>query len=63
MLEVTKEAYNKVDTNNLKALAIIKSVIFLMNNGGCVDDFDLVSTLEVVEDYLKDTNNIFADCH
>lgn len=54
-----KESINKIDDNNLKALAILKSVLFTLVNGGD-DDFDIVSALEAVQDYLTDTNEIFS---
>ena len=63
MFEVAKENYYRVDNNNQKALAIIKSLKIIANNDVCCKDFDLVSALEAVEDYLQDTNKIFANCH
>ena len=53
---VEKESISRIDTNNMKALAILKSVLFaLINDGDC----DVISALEAVQDYLIDTDNIF----
>lgn len=50
---------NRIDTNNMKALSILNAVLFaLMNEGDCME-FDLVSALEAVQDYLTDTNELF----
>ena len=62
MIEVKKESINRIDTNNMKALAILESVLFTLTNGGDCDDFDAVSALEAVQDYLIDTNKIFNAC-
>lgn len=58
MIEVKKESIIKVDNNNLRALAILQCILFTLENGGC-SELDIVSALEVVQDYLIDTNNIF----
>lgn len=56
MVEIDKESISRIDTNNMKALSILKSVLFtLMNDGEC----DVISALEAVQDYLTDTDNIF----
>lgn len=60
MIEVKKESINRIDTNNMKALAILEGVLFTLTNGG--DNFDAVSALEAVQDYLIDTNKIFNAC-
>lgn len=57
---LVSESINKIDDNNLKALAILKSVLFTLMNGGDLDDFDIVSALEAVQDYLTDTNELFS---
>ena len=50
---------NRIDTNNMKALAILNAVLFaLMTEGDCME-FDVVSALEAVRDYLTDTNELF----
>ena len=54
-----KELLDKIDANNLKALAILKAVLFTLINDGDCTEFDIVSVLEAVQDYLTDTNNIF----
>ena len=56
---VNSELINKIDTNNMKALGILKCLLFTLTNGGDHKDFDVVSTLEAVQDYLVNTNNIF----
>lgn len=57
MVELKKESINRIDTNNMKALSILKSVLFTLINDGDCDD--LVSALEAIQDYLADTNDIF----
>ncbi len=56
---VKKELISKIDNNNLKALGIIKHTLFALTNGGDPTELDVVSTLEAVQDYLVDNNNIF----
>ncbi len=56
---VEKELFNKIDSNNLKALGIIKHVLFALIHSGDCTELDVVSTLEAVQDYLVDTNDIF----
>lgn len=51
---------DKIDTNNMKALGIIKHVLFALMNGGDHNELDIVSSLEAVEDYLVDNNQIFS---
>lgn len=54
-----KELLNRIDANNLKASAILKSVLFTLINDGDCTEFDIVSALEAIQDYLIDTDNIF----
>lgn len=50
--------FNKeLDKNNTKALSITELIIKALENG--IDDFDVVSNLEIVRDYLKSNNSIF----
>lgn len=56
---IKKELISKMDNNNLKALGIIKHILFALINGGDSTELDVVSTLEAVQDYLVDNNNIF----
>lgn len=59
MVELKKESISRIDTNNMKALAILKSVLFtLMNDGDC-NEIDVISALEAIQDYLADTNKLF----
>ena len=57
---VKKELINKIDDNNLKALGIVKHMLFALMNGSDCVELDAVSTLEAVQDYLVDNNNIFS---
>ena len=54
------KSINKVDDNNLKALGIIKHILFALMNGGDHNELDIVSSLEAVQDYLQDNNQIFS---
>lgn len=51
-----KESVSRIDTNNMKALAILQAVLTVLQNDG---ECDLISALEAVQDYLMDTNKIF----
>lgn len=59
VIMVKKELINRIDNNNLKALGIIKHILFALNNGADTTELDAVSTLEAVQDYLVNTNDIF----
>ena len=58
MITITKKQIEKVDVNNMKALAVLRSLLFSITHGH-VNDFDVTSTLEVIQDYLVDNNTIF----
>ena len=51
----------KVDLNNMKALGILKHVLFCINNGVDINSFDTITTLEAIYDYLVDNNRIFNE--
>lgn len=53
----SQELISKIDNNNIKAFSITELIIKALENG--IDDFDVVSNLEVVRDYLKSNNLIF----
>ena len=53
----TKEIIEKIDCNNLKALELTNLIITALENG--VDNFDVVTNLEIVRDILKSNNVIF----
>ena len=58
-MTIVKESIDKIDTNNMKALGIIKHILYALMNGGDHNELDLVSTLEAVQDYLMENNQIF----
>ena len=49
----------KIDLNNMKALGILKHILYCVDNGGDMNNLDIVTTLEAVLDYLVDNNRIF----
>ena len=51
----------KVDLNNMKAMGILKHILFCIDNGGDMHSLDTVTTLEAVYDYLVDNNRIFNE--
>ena len=53
----TKEIFEKIDRNNLKALELTNLIITALENG--IDNFDVVTNLEIVRDILKNNNVIF----
>ena len=57
---MVKESIDRIDDNNMKALGIIKHVLFALINGGDHNELDVVSTLEAVQGYLMDNNHIFS---
>ena len=60
MTTIDRELLNKIDNNNLKALGIVKNVLFTLAHGGDCNEYDVVSTLEAVQDYLANTSDIFS---
>ena len=54
-------AMEKVDSNNMKAMGILRHVLFCVNNGADMLNLDTISTLEAVYDYLVDNNRIFNE--
>ena len=57
---MVKESINRIDDNNMKALGIVRHILFALMNGGDQNELDVVSTLEAVQDYLMDNNEIFS---
>ena len=58
MVTIAKKQLEKLDVNNMKALAVIQVLIFALMHGH-VDDFDITTSLEVIQDYLIDNNAFF----
>lgn len=58
MVTITKKQIEKLDVNNMKALAVVRALLFGITHGHA-DDFDITSTLEVIQDYLIDNNAFF----
>ena len=58
MVTMTKKQIERLDVNNMKALAVVRALLFGITHGH-VNDFDVTSTLEVVQDYLIDNNSFF----
>lgn len=54
------KSIDRIDENNMKALGIVKHVLFALTNGGDHNELDVVSTLEAVQEYLIDNNKIFS---
>jgi hypothetical protein len=51
----------KLDYNNMKAMGVLKHVLYCADNGGDMTELDMVTTLEVVLDYLIENNRIFNE--
>ena len=58
MITIAKKQLEKLDVNNMKALAVVQALLFALTHGHA-DDFDVTSILEVVQDYLIDNNSFF----
>lgn len=49
--------FAKVDNNNTKALELTNLIITALENG--VDQFDVITNLEIVRDILRTNSTIF----
>lgn len=54
---ITEQIIETIDDNNTKALNVTQLLIVAMENS--LEDFDVISNLEVVRDYLKSNYKIF----
>ena len=54
---ITNEKLTKLDRNNSKALELTHLMITALENG--IDNFDVVSNLEIVRDILRSNNLVF----
>ena len=50
---------NKIDENNMKALSVVKTLLYAVECG--LDDIDYISLVGVIHDYLQLNNNIFNE--
>lgn len=60
MVTITKKHIERLDVNNMKALAVVQALLFAITHGH-VSDFDVTSTLEVIQDYLNENNKFFDE--
>lgn len=58
MVTIAKKQLEKLDVNNMKALAVVQILLFALMHE-CMNDFDVTSVLEVIQDYLIDSNAFF----
>jgi hypothetical protein len=58
MVTIAKKDIEKIDVNNMKALAVVQALLFAITHG-YVGDFDIISSMEVIQDYLNDNNDFF----
>ena len=58
MVTIAKKQIEKLDVNNMKALAVVQILLFAITHES-VNDFDIISILEVIQDYLIDNNSFF----
>jgi len=58
MVTIAKRQLERIDINNMKALAVVQALLFGITHGDA-NDFDITSTLEVIQDYLADNNAYF----
>lgn len=54
---ITEQIIETIDDNNTKALNVTQLLIVAMENS--LEDFDVISNLEVIRDYLKSNYKIF----
>ena len=50
---------NTIDENNMKALSVVKSLLFAVESG--CDDIDYISLVGVIHDYLRANDKIFDE--
>lgn len=50
---------DKIDENNMKALSVVKSLLYAVECG--CDDIDYISLIGVIHDYLKENDKIFDE--
>ena len=50
---------NKIDENNMKALSVVKSLLYAVESGH--DDIDYISLIGVIYDYLQMNDKIFDE--
>lgn len=50
---------NKIDENNMKALSVVKTLLYAVENG-CTN-IDFISLVGVVHDYLQSNDRIFDE--
>lgn len=53
----TQQSIDKIDCNNTKALELTHLIITALENG--LDEFDIISNLEIVRDILKSNSATF----
>ena len=51
----------KVDYNNMKAMGILKHVLYCADNGGDMTELDTVTTLEAALDCLVENDRIISE--
>ncbi|MBR5583358.1 MAG: hypothetical protein IKW21_02395 [Lachnospiraceae bacterium] len=51
----------KIDSNNMKAMGILKHVLYCADNGGDATELDIVTTLEAVLDYLIENDHMLNE--
>ena len=50
---------NKIDENNMKALSVVKNLLYAVERGH--DDIDYISLIGVIHDYLQKNDKIFDE--
>lgn len=50
---------NKIDENNMKALSIVKTLLFAVESG--CEDIDYLSIISVLHDYLQSNDKMFNE--
>ena len=61
--EMTTDVMDKIDSNNMKALEMIKAIEKVAEcDEIIIDGVDVLMMINVVHDYLKDNYRIFDDC-
>ena len=50
---------NKIDENNMKALSVVKTLLYAVECGH--DEIDYISLIGVIHDYLQSNDKIFNE--
>lgn len=61
-MKITEQQITRIDENNMKAKAILQSLIFALGKDADPgEEINVLSLIEAACDYLNDTNRMFQE--